>query len=145
MKNIIKIGIPFMLAAACSISGCSATPAASDPLAGIEKFNAKIATNLADPKVQAILQEGVQLVDLGLSIDPATAWIVPINDAGTQVIASLLTAQGLPPSATTTLINLGLKSTGNGGYAPYTAEAVSIVNAIINGSSTAPSSALKNQ
>jgi hypothetical protein len=137
MKNTIKFGLAFILAitlaAVCSLPGCTATPTASDPLAGIEKFNAGVATNLADPKVQAILQEGVKLVDLGLSLDPTLSWIAPINNAGAQVVASLLTAHGLPPTATATLVNLGLTSTGNGKYAPYTAEAISVINTVVNG------------
>ena len=134
MKKLInRFALVMAVSIAVVLSGCTATPVASDPLAGIEKFNAGIATNLSDPKVQAILQEGVQLADLGLSLDPTLSWIVPINNAGAQVVASLLTAQGLPPTATATLVNLGLTSTGNGKYAPYTAEAISVINTVVNG------------
>ena len=116
------------------LSGCTAMPAASDPLAGLEKFNYNASVKLADPKVQAIIQEGVGLLELGLSLNPATAGaaatLVAVSPLGEKVIASLLAGNGLPVDATTSLVNLGLQATNNNKYIPLTTQAVAVLSAV---------------
>jgi hypothetical protein len=138
MKLFYQIKIllfAFCMVCLLSLSGCTATPTASDPFAGLEKFNYNASVKLTDPKVQAIIAEGVDLLELGLALDPATAGaaatLSAVTPLGKKVLSSLLAGNGLPQDATTSLANLALQATNNGKYVPLTAQAVAIVSAVI--------------
>ena len=120
-------------------NGCTSTPPANDPLAGIEKFNAQVANDLSSPQAQALVQGLIPLVNFGLSINPATAAIEPINSAGAAALLALQQAYanktGVTPQVAQTVISaaqLGLKATGNSSWIPYTPEAVTVLAGIVN-------------
>ena len=122
-----------------AFQGCTSTPAANDPLAGLEKFNAQVANDLTSPQSQALIQGLIPLVNFGLSVDPATAFIIPINTSGASALVDLQKAYanktGITPQVAATITNaaqLGLKATGNSTWVPYTPEAVTVLAAIVN-------------
>lgn len=144
MKTAIKYGLAFMLAITVanvlSLSGCSSNPPASEPMAlqDLEKFNAKVATDLTNPQFIQLEQSLVPVANVGLAITGNGA-LVPVNTAGVTALTAIQTAYanktGITPAAAAQISNaatLGLQASGNSNYVPVTPEAAAAIVGVVN-------------